>query len=175
MRPLLKLLLCCPIIAFAQQPGTTEPSPAMPCTDAAYRQFDFWIGEWEVTEDGSAAGTNSIRAVHGGCAVEENWRGASGLTGSSFNIYDQATGHWHQTWVDSQGTLLQLDGGMVGGAMVLSGERPARDGSAATTHRITWTPGDDGSLRQLWEVSRDGGQSWSVSFDGHYQPLEDSR
>ena len=31
------------------------------CADPAYRQFDFWIGEWQVhTPDGKLAGTNRI-------------------------------------------------------------------------------------------------------------------
>ncbi len=52
--------------------------------------------------------------------------------------------------------------------MVMSGERPARDGSGMVRHRISWTPGEDGSVRQLWEASKDGGATWNVLFDGLY-------
>ena len=45
--------------------------------------------------------------------------------------------------------------------------------------RITWTPEDDGTVRQVWEVSTDAGESWSVIFDGRYQrksvPAESER
>ena len=101
----------------------------------------------------------------------ENWQGAGpgGVSGTSFNIYDRATGRWHQTWVDSTGLLLQLDGGLVDGVMVLSGKRPAPDGKGQTLHRISWTPAADGSVRQLWEASTDGGGNWAVLFDGHYE------
>lgn len=168
MRTLLALTGCLPLLVFGQQSDGPHAAPPPPCSDSAYRQFDFWIGHWTVTADGRTVGTNSIRAVHQGCALEENWRGASGVSGSSFNIYDQATDRWHQTWVDSQGTLLQLDGGLVDGAMVMSGDRPAPGGNGTASHRITWTPGADGSLRQMWEVSEDRGQTWSIVFDGHY-------
>jgi len=101
--------------------------------------------------------------------LQENWQGsgAGGISGSSFNIYDRDTRRWHQSWVDANGTLLLLDGGLVDGSMVMSGSRPTRDGGSAL-HRITWTPNDDGSVRQLWESSLDGGDSWSVLFDGLY-------
>jgi len=155
---------------LAAQDSAESPSPAAACTAPEYRQFDFWVGDWTVTSGEAVAGTNSIRRVHGGCALEENWQGAGdgGVSGSSFNIYDRATGRWHQTWVDAGGTLLQLDGGLVDGSMVLSGLRPAGDGSGPTLHRITWTPNDDGTVRQLWEASQDDGGSWSVLFDGLY-------
>lgn len=35
-------------------------------------------------------------------------------------------------------------------------------------NRIKWTPNDDGTVRQLWEGSKDGGQNWSIIFDGNY-------
>jgi hypothetical protein len=50
--------------------------------------------------------------------------------------------------------------------MVLSGDRPQADGTVATD-RITFTPNDDGSVRQHWETSTDG-KTWTTAFDGHY-------
>lgn len=169
MRSVFLLALLMPLALPAQQEGSPATAAA-PCDGPEYRQFDFWVGEWDVSADGQAAGTNSIRPVHGGCALHESWQGAGegGISGSSYNIYDPASGHWHQTWVDASGTLLQLDGGLVDGNMVLSGRRPIRDGGGMTLHRITWTPNTDGSVRQLWESSQDDGASWRVLFDGLY-------
>lgn len=167
--PLLLLLLL-PWALPAQDEVAPPPASGSPCSAADFRQFDFWVGEWDVSSGGQPAGTNSIRLVHGGCALQETWQGAGegGISGGSYNIYDQASGRWHQTWVDSTGTLLQLDGGLVDGSMVLSGQRPANDGGGTTLHRITWTPSEDGSVRQLWEASLDDGHNWSVLFDGLY-------
>jgi len=158
------------LAANAEEPASGSPALAAACSSAAYRQFDFWIGDWDVTSAGQPAGTNSIQPIHGGCALKENWQGSGegGISGSSFNIYDQATGKWHQTWVDSSGTLLLLDGGLVDGSMLLNGQKPARDGSGIVQHRISWTPNPDGSVRQLWEASKDEGDSWTVLFDGLY-------
>ena len=170
MKFLLSLALLLPLAAAAQEMDDNSPAPAKLCNSSEYRQFDFWIGQWSVTSDGQPAGTNSIHWIHGGCALQENWQGSGegGISGTSFNIYDQATGRWHQTWVDDSGTLLQLDGGLIDGVMVLSGQRPARDGTGMTQHRISWTPNPDGSVRQLWEASKDEGGSWTVLFDGLY-------
>jgi hypothetical protein len=167
------LLLLTPLVAVALEDAPTD-SAAGRCDAPAYRQFDFWIGDWDVTSGEQTAGTNSIHPVHGGCALQENWQGAGpgGISGSSFNIYDRASSKWHQTWVDAEGTLLQLDGGLVDGAMVLSGSRPARTGGTAL-HRISWTPNADGSVRQLWEVSQDEGGTWNVLFDGLYVKSEE--
>jgi hypothetical protein len=170
MKFLLSLVLFIPLAVAAQETGSGDPAAVKPCGAAEYRQFDFWIGDWNVSSSGTPAGTNSIQAIHNGCALQENWQGAGegGISGTSFNIYDQATGRWHQTWIDSSGTLLQLDGGLLDGVMVLSGKRPARDGSGMVQHRISWTSNPDGSVRQLWEASRDEGSSWAMLFDGLY-------
>ena len=171
------LALCVPLAAAAQD-GEPAAAPAGgPCAAAEYRQFDFWVGDWDVSQKGEPAGVNTIQAVHGGCALQENWQGTGegGISGSSYNIYDRATGKWHQSWVDSSGSLLLLDGGLVDGSMVLQGQRPTRDGSGQASHRITWTPNPDGSVRQLWEASTDGGANWSVLFDGLYVLRTESR
>jgi hypothetical protein len=170
MKILLYLALLVPMAAAAQETDPDSPAPAMPCSSAEYRQFDFWIGDWNVTSGEDPAGTNSIHQIHHGCALQENWQGSGegGISGTSFNIYDRATGRWHQTWVDDSGTLLQLDGSLVDGVMVLSGQRPARDGGGMAQHRISWTPNPDGSVRQLWEASKDQGNAWTVLFDGLY-------
>jgi len=170
MRILLILLLTISMPAMAQDEAEESPTPPSPCGTDKYRQFDFWIGDWNVSSNGQLAGTNSIHPVHNGCALLENWQGAGpgGISGSSLNIYDQAKGEWHQTWVDGSGTLLELDGGWHDGSMILQGERPAMGGNGIATHRITWTPNEDGSVRQQWDVSKDG-QSWTTLFDGLYE------
>ena len=130
-----------------------------PCQTPEHRQFDFWVGEWNVTTpDGRVAGTNRITSIAGGCALLEEWAGAKGMTGKSLNIYDASRKVWHQTWVDSSGSLLQIEGSFSGAAMKM--------GNAS--NRITWTPLDGGGVRQVWEQSKDGGKTWATVFDGRY-------
>ena len=137
------------------------------CTALEYRQFDFWLGDWEVRRpDGRLAGTNRVTSEFGGCVLQEHYDTERGYSGSSFNIYDAGRKRWHQTWVDTSGLLLELDGGLVDGSMILEGETVGPYG-VVTRHRITWTPNADGSVRQLWE-SREGSDEWTVTFDGLY-------
>ena len=99
-----------------------ERADRAPCSTPEHHQFDFWIGEWNViTEDGRQAGANRIERILDGCVLQENWTGANGMRGQSFNIYSAADGKWHQTWVDTTGLRLELHGGMQDGRMVLSG------------------------------------------------------
>lgn len=147
-----------------------QPAPAAkPCSAAAYRQFDFWLGDWNVaTPDGKPAGTNRITRILGGCALREEWVGAAGTTGTSLNAFDAATRRWRQTWVDDKGGVLLLEGGFQKGRMVLAGDHPV-DGRSVR-ERITWTPLPGGRVRQLWDSSKDGGKTWEVAFDGTYVP-----
>ncbi len=121
--------------------------------------------------DGKLAGTNSITAEYGGCVLQEHWvaAGLPAQIGSSFNTWSAGGKQWHQSWVDSTGGFLLLDGEFRGGVMTLLGEMPARDG-ARVRHRISWSrpePGKD-DVRQFWESSRDDGKTWTVVFDGRY-------
>ncbi len=102
--------------------------------------------------------------------VHEHWHGNGGLEGRSINGYDASRGCWHQTWMDSSGGVLLLDGGLRDGAMVMEGWGPGgEDGlDPVDRQRITWTPEGDG-LRQLWETSSDDGKTWEVAFDGQYR------
>jgi hypothetical protein len=137
------------------------------CEDSAYRQFDFWIGEWQVhTPDGKLAGTNRITREYEGCVLHERYTTPRGYSGESLNTYDAGRSLWHQTWVDNEGTLLLLEGRFVDGRMRLEGASTGSDGKT-TKHRITWTPNGDGSVRQFWE-STDSDGRWITAFDGRY-------
>lgn len=153
-------LLMLAALYLPQQGGCSDPVKS--------HQFDFWEGEWEVYANGQLAGHNSITRIGGGCVLNENWTGAQGSAGTSLNYYDPSTGQWHQFWVWKNGTTLpKLSGGLEGKSMVLKGTQKTKQGEVL--HKIAWTPNDDGTVRQLWEVSRDGGKTWQTSFDGLYK------
>lgn len=156
------------LLALALASPAPEPSrPA--CDTAAHRAFDFWIGEWEVFAHDQPAGTNRIEPMLGGCALSEHWRGASGVEGRSYSVWDAATDRWRQFWVAARGEVLVLEGGLVDGAMVLTGVRPHPQTGAPQQQRIAWTREPDGGVRQLWETSDDAGATWQVAFDGRYR------
>jgi len=164
--PIAAAVMFIALSAGAQQ----QQSP--PCSQPEARQFDFWVGEWEVHANGKVAGHNRISRIHGNCTVlEEYAAAASAYEGKSFNYYDPTDGLWHQAWVDNSGLRLNLSGGFADGHMQLSGKRTNPKGESVVD-RITWTPNEDGTVRQLWEVSKDDGENWQVAFDGLYKRVE---
>lgn len=149
-----------PFLCAQSQPPATPPEA---------RQFDFWVGDWEVTTpDGQKAGENCIEKIAGERGLLENWSDAMGGSGKSLNAYNVAKKQWQQFWVGNGG-ILELAGGLnEHGEMVLSGET-VRPNGRHTTQRITWSPNPDGSVRQHWEQSTDGGLTWATVFDGLYR------
>ena len=149
----------------------TAPPGCTARTQAQQHQFDFWIGQWEVTgADGKLAGHSRIEPVSDGCGISEHWEGASGSRGVSYNAWDPSTGHWHQFWIgNTPGDVLWLEGGIDAGRMILQGARNNPATNKRQRQRITWTPDPDGTVRQLWETSDDDGATWAVSFDGIYR------
>ncbi len=161
--PLLSLLaLAVPALAQPALPPVLPPEA---------RQFDFWLGEWEVTApDGKPEGTNRIEAIAGGAGLLENWTGhpqAGGGTGKSLNAYNQSRHQWQQFWIGSGGGVLELAGQLVRGEMVLVGDHIVA--GRQISERITWTPNADGTVRQHWEQSADRGATWTTVFDGRYR------
>jgi hypothetical protein len=162
------------VLAIAFLMSTISPAADAACEAAEFHQFDFWLGEWEVTGGvagpnlGKVVGQSSIAAIGTGCGLSEHWRGATGVDGRSLNAYDAVHKTWRQFWVGNDGTVLQLAGGLKEHAMVLEGELPMSKGGVQK-QRITWTPRDDGSVTQHWETSDDNGATWATSFLGVYR------
>ena len=162
MKPILAGALLALLAANAIAQAPARPPP---CQGLEYRQFDFWIGTWDVyLADGQKAGENRVESINDGCGLLENWSGRGGSGGKSLNAYDRDDKRWHQSWIDNGGDRLVIAGGLVDKRMVMSSDPAA----AGPLQRIAWTPNDDGSVRQLWESSADGGKTWTVQFDGRY-------
>ena len=137
------------------------------CPGPAFRQFDFWIGDWNVSDaGGKLIGRDRVERRYGGCALEEHWTSVDGGTGASLSIYDVSRKLWHQTWVDSTGTLVVLEGGYKDGRMEMTGVMTGADGKRVQD-RMTWTP-LDGKIHQHWETTSDGGKTWDTVFDAVY-------
>ncbi len=157
--------------APAAPAATTPAAPAAPAAPhpPESHQFDFWLGDWDVFDaQGNSGGKSHIESMAEGNAILENWSDADGTTGKSINVYNQQKKIWQQFWVGNGSGVLEMSGGIVNGSMVLVGERVGRPG-VKRFDRIIWTPNADGSVRQHWEISIDGGQTWRNNFDGTYR------
>ncbi len=137
-----------------------DASPT-PCSNPLYHQFDFWVGDWEVFDVGSPTKVAHARidSTLNGCVFHEDYQAVDGHRGESFTIFDNSRNVWHQTWVTSQGGLLEIEGKFENGEMVLSG----KDQQGAMI-RGTWKP-VNGEVREVAVKSTDGGKSWESWFD----------
>ncbi|WP_421874827.1 tetratricopeptide repeat protein [Marinoscillum sp.] len=142
---------------------------AFPClADPVRRHFDFWIGEWDVMVNGRKVGENNITLAEGGCALHESYTTPGNFSGQSINYYNPLDKKWHQTWVASGGNVLDYtevdkEEGMI--QFVADFLNPA---GQVVKSRLTFTANEDGSVRQLFENSSDGGETWTAGFDGLY-------
>src|SRR5262249_36202909 len=135
-RPLILTALF--ILSLAQAPAQN------PCAAAEHHQFDFWIGDWDVTApNGTIAGHSHVERIANGCGIEEQWTGSRGGTGRSLNTF--AEGRWHQYWVGAGGSVLNLAGSLRGNMMTLSD----------STNRLMFTNNNDGTIRQQWQTTND--------------------
>ena len=146
--------------------------PATPaggaCAAAPYRQLDFWLGDWDVFD--VAGGVAAVAHAHitrllDNCVLHERYESAApgALRGESFSLFDHSRGVWHQTWVTNRGQLLQIEGGLKDGRVVLQGAYAAGDGRRTQLRGVWWPEGD--TVRERAETSTDGGRTWQAAFD----------
>ena len=136
------------------------------------RQFDFWIGEWDVvTSDGiQPAGTSKIELILGDCVIQENWTssGNAGYTGKSYNIYNASLKRWEQFWADNAAGMIHFYGGLQGNIMdYWTDEMPQPDGTKLKRH-LQFIPLGPDKVRQFSQGSTDGGKTWNVEYDFTY-------
>jgi hypothetical protein len=150
-------------------------SRVYPCESIpAAQQFDFWLGRWEVRmPDGTLVGHNTITKRDGGCTIQEQWEGAGGSSGTSINFYVPSREQWRQVWVGSGGTLIDITGGLVDGAMVMEGTIEYVNLDRVVAFRGRWSRAPDGRVRQRFEEFNLAGQTWDVWFDGFYRRIDE--
>jgi hypothetical protein len=156
---------------FAQSESAAEPAKAAACSTPPFRQFDFWVGDWDAFEADKPdmpVARNRVTRILGGCVLLEVYESTNGLIGQSFSIYDASRNVWHQSWVTNRGELLVIEGGMRVGEMVFSGADRTKDGKKRLV-RGTWKPVED-HVRETAVRSTDGGKTWNPWFDLLFRP-----
>ena len=160
------------IAALAATPAcaqTPSPTPPPRCEAAVYRQFDFWIGEWDVFNPaGDWIGASAVTREEGGCLLIERWTSAKGNTGQSYNFYDPSRGQWRQVWLSAT-ELTDYAGALnAQGEMMLEGDLQVSGGYGGRS-RGTWTSNADGSVRQRFENYDTAKSDWVENFNGLYR------
>jgi hypothetical protein len=163
------LVACAALPCVSSSPSRTGAQCAAP----EHRQFDFWVGDWDVFERGNGAqrvARAQVSLILDDCVLLEEYTGADGHRGKSFSLYDGTTRSWRQTWVTNRGEVLDIRGGLdPGGAMVLSGFD--RDPAGAPRQvRGRWElDSRGGAVREIAE-RQVAGAPWTPWFDLEFRP-----
>ena len=164
------------LVALAAPAAAQAPAG---CDTPESHQFDFWIGKWEVHPNGAdkIIAHSLVEKKYTGCAIRENWMPlgkeiAGG--GGSVSLYDPRLKQWRQTWVDSSGTRVDLDGGFAEGVMPITGNwanfaGPGKDALVRMNYQLQ----PDGQVRQWAQASADRGKTWKPAFDFLYRKVAD--
>lgn len=156
------LALLCAVVLRAQESGVK------PCSAPEFRQFDFWVGQWDLTWGDSGAGTNSITVDYDSCVIIERFDSAPSdvFRGMSVSTYDTKAKVWRQTWVDNTGNYFDFEGVLEESRMVLS--REAAGDSGTFLQRMVWYNISPDTLDWNWERSDDGGETWRTLWHIDY-------
>ena len=147
-----------------------------PCSRPEYRQFDFWIGEWEAFgKNGQKAGDSKISIILDSCIILEEWTSATinrGIryAGKSFNTYNASTKQWQQTWVDNAGGSNEyLKGKFEDNKIIYSSSPFPFSKDTMAIRKMTFTNLSPVKLRQQGAISKDNGVSWVTEYDLEYR------
>ena len=147
-----------------------------PCSNPIYRQFDFWLGEWEVFGvNGKKAGDSKISLILDSCIILEEWTSANKqngvvYAGKSFNTYNSVTKQWQQTWVDNSGNTTAFTNGKFENNKIVFTTEPfpfSKDSMAI--RRLTFFNLGIDKVRQLGEITKDKGAAWITEYDLEYR------
>ena len=161
-------------------PAQTAPAATPACAaDSTYHVLDFWVGEWRVTVDGKVDGTNRVEKILGGCAMTETWHGADGHDGHSLLYVTPflTAKRWNQVWVTDQARVFggtkekSLVATYPDGGVRFQGELVGPRGRVVID-RATLTPMPDGTIRQVIELSLDGGSTWQQNYQATYTRIK---
>jgi hypothetical protein len=137
-------------------------------SDSTNHEFDFWLGEWDLTWGEEGTGTNRIERIMDGAVIQENFEGGDPpLRGMSVSVFSREDNRWHQCWVDNSGSYLDFIGDFADGRMILM-----RDGlvnGLPVAQRMVWFEITGKAFEWNWERSDDNGQTWKVLWNIHYR------
>lgn len=147
-----------------------------PCSSPVYRQFDFWLGEWEAFgPNGKKAGDSKISVILDSCIILEEWTSASVVSGiryagKSFSTYNAATNQWQQTWVDNAaGSNEYLSGKYEDNKIVFTTTPFMLSKNTMAIRRLSFFNLSIERVRQLGEITKDKGVTWSTEYDLDYR------
>ena len=158
---------------LASENPTSSSAPPRPClSDARYRVFDFWVGEWDVRptkRPEQPPSQSRIEKIEDGCVIYEQYTTAQGYSGRSFNAYDPERKEWQQFYVDNTGGIHHYRGQAKDGNLYFEAAAVSLPGEAAPVRlKMTFVNQGPDKLRQHFQKSSDGGKTWQPTWDFTY-------
>lgn len=156
----------------------------MACEGPRYREFDFWIGQWDLNnryrvndqvgwrDVGTA--TNHVFPVAGGCAIVELWDGFLGpnhIRGFSVRAWDEVDQQWNLVlnWPQQdRPSFGLLSGNFRHGRGDFYSESRNADGALVMT-RYSFADIKPNSLRWNDGTSLDSGRTWATRWIMEFQ------
>lgn len=154
------------------------PTRSEACDTPKHKQFDFWLGDWQVFDGATnqLIAFDRVEKQFRGCVVQQDLVWLTDqfrrpdldyrISGRSVSVM---TGEgWVMLWMDTYGSSglveggLQADGNMVFQTRDSGPDRPRIKG--------VWQRGTDGTVRNTGYRSSDGGRTWNKYFDYVYKP-----
>lgn len=160
----LLISVCLPTITNAQT------APSKPCSAPECGQFDFCVGEWELTYNDTVHAANSITKDMGGCVVHEHFGDpANKYHGESWSVYSPKWKIWQQTWVDDQGAYIALKGNFKDGKMLLLTDPATLPDGSTIQNRMVYYNITATTFDWDWESTTDQGKIWKNNWHIHYK------
>ncbi len=152
-----------------------------PCSAPEYRQFDFWLGDWEAfSPNGNKGGDSKISLMLDSCTILEEWTSAIvqrgfRFSGKSYNMYNAGNKQWQQYWVDNTGAITKyFNGRYEDGKMIVQTDNEKVNDTTWLIQKMTFYRLTPDKIRQHGENSSDGGKTWTTSFDLEYRRKVDN-
>jgi uncharacterized protein DUF1579 len=130
--------------------------------------LDFWLGEWACSWEGGGGRNRITKELDDRVVVErfeslapERW------SGMSMSVYDEASGRWHQTWVDSVGNYWAFHEGREGDRLTF--ETDEQEEGREVRKRMVFSDVAHDSFAWRWERSSDRGATWEALWTIHYR------
>jgi hypothetical protein len=133
------------------------------------KQLDFWLGAWDVSWGEGEIGSNLVQRVLDGRVIQEDFDGTPAISfqGHSVSVYSPQHRQWQQTWVDTDGNYWHFLGGWEGDRFVLMTDDIVQN--RPVKYRMVFYDIARDGLEWVWERSDDGGKTWVVKWQIHYQ------
>lgn len=157
---------------FSSIQVNAQSNSKKPCSSKEYKQFDFWVGNWNVyNAKDQLIGTNKVIKMPNACVIQENWISKTGPSkGTSYNFYNATTKSWNQVWIDNAGGSLKLKGFYRNNKMILKSKLISGK-KGDYYNQITWFKNSNGTVTQLWELLDINNTPFNELFRGTYKKI----